>query len=74
MVALSIKESRFCFDLLLIFSQTASFTIASPSDQLRTLREAGAQSPDELTLERRLSLHHDSADVRGCNRNQQLEQ
>jgi hypothetical protein len=37
MVALSIKESRFCFDLLLIFSQTASFTIASLSDQLRTL-------------------------------------
>src|SRR5713101_1197972 len=42
MVALSTKESRFCFDLLPIFSQTAFFTIAWHSDQRRTLRRVGA--------------------------------
>src|SRR4029077_4066098 len=37
MVALSIKVSRFCFDLLPIFSRTAFFTIAWHSDEQRTL-------------------------------------
>ena len=37
MVGLSTKESRFCFDLLPITSQTAFFTIAWHSDQRRTL-------------------------------------